>query len=301
MGVGLLIGLQREQSAHAQDKSDKTFIGGIRTFPLFSIAGALAALAARSAGVWVVAAALIALMVPVSLAYFDGIRRGGDRGLTSETALVVTFLLGVLAVSEQVVPLLPVRLLLVAGIAVVVTGILALKEPLHSLASKFSPDDMYTTVKFLVLVVIVLPLLPNQNMGPLDAINPFNIGLMIVFLAGMGLVGYVLVRILGAQRGLGLAGLAGGIASSTAVTAAMSRQAKRQPESLNACMLAVMLAHAAMPVRLSIEVAAVYSPIAHFVAPPMIAMVISALVIAYYFYRRDPQQKSEDVSLRNPL
>ena len=139
MGVGLLIGLQREQSAHVQEKSDKTFIGGIRTYPLFSIAGVpLAALAAKSAGIWVVPAALIALMIPASLAYADGIRRGGDRGITSEAALVVTFLLGVLTVSDQVVAVLSVRLLLVAGISVVVTGILALKEPLHSLASKFS-------------------------------------------------------------------------------------------------------------------------------------------------------------------
>ena len=160
---------------------------------------------------------------------------------------------------------------------------------------------MYTTVKFLVLAVIVLPLLPNQDLGPLDAINPFNVGLMIVFLAGMGLVGYVLVRILGPQRGLGLAGLAGGIASSTAVTVAMSRQVEREPKSINACALAVMLASAATPVRQIIEVAAVHTPMTYYVAPPMIAMVISALTIGYYFYRRDPEQTSEAVNLRNPL
>jgi uncharacterized membrane protein (DUF4010 family) len=194
-----------------------------------------------------------------------------------------------------------VRLLLVAGIAVVVTGILALKEPLHSLASKFSSDDMYTTVKFLVLTVIVLPLLPNRDLGPLDALNPFKIGLMIVFLAGMGLVGYVLVRLLGSRRGMGLAGLAGGIASSTAVTAAVSGQARRDPKNINACMLAVVLASAAMPVRVIIEVAAMYAPMTRYVAPPMVAMAVSGLLIGYYFYQRDPEQTSEDVKVRNPL
>jgi uncharacterized membrane protein (DUF4010 family) len=312
MGTGLLIGLQREHSAnilqrnHAQDgqkhpRVDITFIGGIRTYPLFSIAGALSALAAKAFGMWIVAAALIALTVPVAIAYADGIRRGGDRGITSETALVVTFLLGVLSVSNEFVSQLGARLLLVSGIAVVVTGILALKEPLHSLASKFSPDDMYTTVKFLVLAVIVLPLLPNQDMGPLDALNPFKIGLMVVFLAGMGLAGYVLARILGPQRGIGLAGLVGGIASSTAVTASVAGEARREPKCFNACLVAVVLASAAMPVRLIIEVAAVNTPMASYVTPPMVAMTIAGLAIGYYLYRRHPEEKSQDIELHNPL
>jgi uncharacterized membrane protein (DUF4010 family) len=300
LGVGLLIGLQREHSASVEDKST---IGGIRTYPLVAIAGALAALAAQALTHWIVVAGLLAVMIPVSMAYYEGLRANGDRGITSDVTVIVTYLLGALAVSRQVIAVPSQRLLLIAGTAVAVTALLSLKEPLHKLVSRFSRYDMYTTVKFLVLAVIVLPLLPNETYGPLEVLNPFKIGLMIVLLAGVGLVGYVLVRALGPGRGLGLAGLVGGLASSTAVTLAVSNKARREPHAMTLCVLTAMLASAAMPIRVMIEVAIVNAPLTGYVVAPMCAMLVSALLIALLLYRSTSKQAqaTDEIEHRNPL
>src|SRR5947209_3706777 len=85
-------------------------------------------------------------------------------------------------------------------LGVILTSMLSLKQPLHAFVAKVSADDIFATLKFLILAVIILPLLPNQNMGPLNVLNPFKIGLMIVLMAGLGFVGYVLIRALGAGR-----------------------------------------------------------------------------------------------------
>jgi uncharacterized membrane protein (DUF4010 family) len=301
LGTGFLIGLQREHSASLEEKST---IGGIRTYPLVALAGGIAALVAQAYTHWILIAGLLALMIPISIAYFEELRGSGDRGITSEVTMIVTYLLGALSVSRQVLFEPSQRLLLIAGSAVAVTSLLSLKEPLHKLVSRFSRYDMYTTVKFLVLAVIVLPLLPNETMGPLDVLNPFQIGLMIVLLAGLGLIGYVLVRVLGPGRGMGLAGLVGGLASSTAVTLAMSNKARQEPRMINVCALAVVLASAVMPVRIVIEVAAVDAAMTGYIAAPMGAMLVAGLLIGLLLYRSSSKQtgkSDEQIEHRNPL
>jgi len=102
LGVGLLIGLQREQAAAPEEQHRFGFLGGARTHPLFALAGALSVLLAESVGPWVIGVVLGALLVLVGLAYVASTRRGEVRALTSEAALLVTFLLGALAMSPDV-------------------------------------------------------------------------------------------------------------------------------------------------------------------------------------------------------
>src|SRR6185295_7083403 len=96
------------------------------------------------------------------------------------------------------------RFMMIVSVAVVMTLLLSLKPTLHSLAHKATKDDVYATLKFLLLAVVVLPLLPDRTMGPLDVFNPFKTGLIIVFISGVGFAGYVAVRVLGPGRGLAL-------------------------------------------------------------------------------------------------
>src|SRR5688572_19477470 len=90
-GLGLVIGLERELSAPKD--SEAGAVGGARTFPLFALAGALAMLLAREIGVWVVGLVFGVLVAMVGLAYAYDLHQKHDRGLTSEVAIVVTFLL----------------------------------------------------------------------------------------------------------------------------------------------------------------------------------------------------------------
>lgn len=301
--VGLLIGIQREQSAQADGRREPEFLGGVRTHPLFALLGALATLLAGQWGWWLPAAVFAVVGALLALAYADDLRQQRDRGLTSEAAFLLTFLLGVLAMSDKVLPEAGTRWLATAALGVCITTLLSLKEPLHGLVAKLSRDDIYASLKFLVLAVIVLPLLPNASYGPLQALNPFEIGLMIVLIAGLSFAGYVAIRVLGPGRGMGLTGLLGGIVSSTAVTLSFAGRAKRDPQAAGVCALAVVLACSVMLVRVHVLTAATYPELLPDVALPFGAMLGTNLLGALVLYRRGQTTRAEPEQLKfhNPF
>jgi uncharacterized membrane protein (DUF4010 family) len=302
LAAGLLVGVQREQAVLAEGGDERFFLGGIRTYPLYALAGAVAMLLAAAVGLWLVGLVFAALLTPMLIAYYDDVRKERDRGLTSELAMVVTYLLGVLAVSTSLMPETSQRYLIVAATAVALTSILSLKRPLHTFVSKVSAEDILATLKFLVLAVIILPLLPNKPMGPLDALNPFKIGVMIVLMAGLGFVGYVLIRALGSGRGLALTGFIGGLVSSTVVTLTMAGRARREPLIAGVCALAVILASTIMLVRIVILVSVVHAPLLQALAIPMAAASAVGILCAFFLYRRNRSDATaEDVKFKNPF
>jgi len=303
MAVGFLIGLQREQSMAREATGRRTFVGGIRTFPLVAVAGALSALLARAMGPWIVVTALVVLCVPAAIAYADDVRQGRDRGLTSETAYVLTFLLGALAPSGNVLQDTASRLLVVAALGVSVTALLSMKEALHDWAARVTKDDLYATVKFLVVAVIVLPLLPNRALDPLEVLNPFHIGLMITLIAGIGFAGYVAFRTLGPGRGLGVTGLLGGLVSSTAVTLSFSGRVKENSGMADACAAGMVLSWTVMFPRLLVIVAVVHPGLARSLVLPLGAAALAGAGASFLLYRRTRAQSAagELLSLTNPF
>jgi len=303
LAVGFLIGLQREQSMSGEGRERRSFVGGIRTFPLVALAGGVATFLARALGPWVVVAAFLLLAVPVAIAYADDVRQGRDRGLTSETAFVITFLLGALGLSEGVLPPTVSRHFLVASLGVAVTALLSLKEALHQWAAKISKDDLYATVKFLVVAVIILPLLPDRTWDPLDVLNPFHIGLMITLIAGIGFAGYVAFRILGPGRGLAMTGLLGGLVSSTAVTLSLSGKAKETPSIADACAAGIVLAWTVMCPRVIAAVAFVHPDVARTLALPLGAAAVAGALASALLYRRSRAARPDEapVQLKNPF
>jgi len=313
LGVGLLIGLQREQSGGEAARTEQSFLGGVRTYPLYALCGSVSMMIGAQAGYWIVGVVLTVLTIPLAIAYYIDIQTNKDAGVTSEAALILTFLLGVLAMCDMVLQPQGTRLLVVGAVGVLATALLSLKVPLHEFVSRISRDDIFSALKFLILAVIILPLLPNERMGPLNELNPFNIGLMIVLMAGMGIAGYVLIRVMGTGRGLGLTGLVGGMVSSTAVTLAFSARARREPAVAGACALGVVLASAVMLVRVLVEVAAVHPPLLRSVIWPIGGMMLAALVSAALLYLRESKasrdastesasgDEQNEVKLRNPF
>jgi uncharacterized membrane protein (DUF4010 family) len=300
LGVGLFIGLQRQQSASQEGK--KGLLGGSRTFPLFALAGALSMLVSHRVGTWIVGLTFAGLVIPLAIAYADDVRKEKDRGLTTEAAFVLTFLIGALSTSEGVIVPHSRKLILVSATGIAVTALLSLKAPLHRWAERVSQEDMLATVKFLVLAVIVLPFLPDHGYGPYGALNPFNIGLMVVFIAGISFAGYAVVRVLGPGRGLVITGLLGGLVSSTAVTLSVSHRARREPAVAGACAVAAVLATNVMLVRVVIEVAAVNRPLLGRAVIPLAAMAAVGTVAAFVLYRRATRaQEAEEVKLKNPF
>ncbi|MBI5542593.1 MAG: MgtC/SapB family protein [Deltaproteobacteria bacterium] len=301
LAAGLLIGMERQQAAPEEDGS---FLGGARTHPLFSLMGACSMLLARQVGVAAVIVGLAASASFLVVAYVDDVRRDRDRGLTSEIAFLISFALGALALSQGVIEPLEHRVSVVAALAVTTTLLLSIKPSLHSLVRKASKEDVFATLKFLVVAVIVLPLLPNRTVGPLDVINPYKMGLMVVLISGISFVGFFAIRILGTRRGLGLTGVVGGLVSSTAVTLTFSGRAKEEPALHGSFALAVVLASTIMSVRVLITVAVVNAALLPRLAIPMGAMALGGLLSSAWLFQRSRKVESagsSEVQFSNPF
>jgi uncharacterized membrane protein (DUF4010 family) len=301
VAAGLLIGLEREQSAPT-DRFTESFLGGARTYPLVGLAGALAALLGRHFGAPIVVATFAAVVIFLVVSYVDVVRRGSDRGITSEAAFLVTFLLGALAVSQDLIPQAGRRVFTVLSTAVVVTALLSSKPIVQPLMRRVSREDVVSVLKFLIVALVLVPWLPDRNFGPLGALNLRVIGWMMLLVAGVSFVGYAATRLLGPERGLTVTGFVGGLVSSTAVTLAMSARSKADKAMERPAALAVVLASSIVFVRVLAVVAFVNLQLAAAMAVPMLAMALVGLVACAFLYRHSTQHRTgEPLELKNPV
>ena len=296
VAVGLLVGLEREQSRAERPGSS---FAGIRTYPIFALIGGLATIL-EPVSMWLPLVALGGVIALISISYAANVRTQKDHGATTEASVLVTYLLGALATSRGAIEPMSIRLLLVASLGVTLTFLLSSKEWFHSVAARVSRADVYATVKFLIVAVVVLPLLPNRAVGPLDAINPFSLGLMVVMISGLSFVGYVAVRWLGPRRGLLFGAALGGLVSSTAVTLSFAGRTKAQPELAPVAAGAIAIASTIMITRVAVLVALVDVDLLRALAIPLAAMAAGALAGLALTYHRDGGD-IEASALKNPF
>jgi uncharacterized membrane protein (DUF4010 family) len=299
--AGLLIGLERERSA-PQDRRVESFLGGARTHPMIAIVGGVSTLAAREVGAAAMLVPLCALVLLLATSYAGDVLRDRDRGITSEAALLLSYVLGVLALTDVVTPL-GRKVLVVSAIAVVATFLLSAKPALHPFVRAVTSEDAAATLKFLVVAVVVLPLLPDRTYGPFDVLNPFQIGVLVVLISGVSFVGYAGIRVLGPRRGLGLTGVVGGLVSSTAVTLSMSARAKERPEISDAAALAVVLASSIMFARVLVVVAFVNPGLDAPLAWPLVAATAAGIAMAGALFARSRRATTEAgaMAIANPF
>ena len=302
LAAGGLIGLERQQDLAESHK--KSSIGGVRTFPLIALAGALSALASHHMGVWPIIGALFIVGTFLAVSLAKDWSKDAPSGLTTPIAALITFLLGVLALHPDVPLDTWHRYLLIVASAAVVMALLSFKEPLHHVIQQVSDDDIYATAKFVILVLVVLPLLPNRTYDPLEVLNPFHIGLMVVLVAGISFLGYFASRLAGPNAGLLATGILGGLVSSTAVTVSMSRRAKTQPDVLLLAALAILVASSTMFARTLVLTAILNMAL---VLPLLIPLGIMGavgygVVLAFFFKSRKSFAPAPvAVSHRNPF
>jgi uncharacterized membrane protein (DUF4010 family) len=299
--AGLLIGLERERSKPS-DESRLSFLGGARTHPLLALVGGVSMLAARETGVVSVVVPFAALVLLLALNYAGEVWRNVHRGITSEAAFLLSFLLGVLALTRGVLEPKQ-KIFAVASIAVVATFLLSAKPTLHPLVKRISTEDVAGTLKFLIVAVVVLPLLPDRAYGPLEVLNPFQIGVLMVLISGISFAGYAAIRLFGARRGLGLTGIMGGLVSSTAVTLSMARHAKERPDIAESAALAVMLASTVMFARVLVIVAVVNRGLLGEVLYPMGLAAAAGVVTCLVLWLRSgrARQSAQEIAFANPF
>jgi uncharacterized membrane protein (DUF4010 family) len=249
IGLGMLLGLERERTKGEEGSA------GVRSFALIALSGALAGYVGEHLGLaWLALAMFIALATLILGMYVVTSLRG-PAGITTEISALLAFMLGLLCIHGQ--------LQLASWVAVAMALLLALKDWLHRLASRIDANDVEATLKFCIVTLIILPLVPDVNYGPppLDVMNPYKIWLMVVLISALNFASYLLVKIVGAEHGIGIAGLLGGLVSSTAVTLGFSQRSRQQGEDAPALAFGIMLAWTVMFFRVLImTVAAAQAP-----------------------------------------
>jgi uncharacterized membrane protein (DUF4010 family) len=218
LAIGLLLGLER--GWHGRDAREGGRIAGLRTFALVGLLGGGGGWLASLTGAVVLAFAFLGLAGLLALSYRVRLKENEDLGLTTIVAVLLTFALG--AVSVLGGPALP------AAIAVIAALLLTMKERLHRWVARINRLELDAMLRLALISVVILPLLPDRGYGPGAALNPYEIWWAVVIVAGLSFVGYAAIRLGGADLGILLTGLFGGLASSTSTTVALSRLARTQ-------------------------------------------------------------------------
>ena len=282
LGLGLLVGLQRERA--------ESRLGGIRTFPLITLLGAICGLTAEAMGGWIVAAGFLG--VTALIVVTNVTRLGGEEtpqpGQTSEAAALLMYGVGAyLAVGNQAAAVA------VGGVTAV---LLHLKDSLHGFVDRVGETDVRAVMQFVVIALVILPVLPNQAYGPYDVLNPYDIWRMVVLIVGIGIGGYVAYKLFGEKAGTVLGGILGGLISSTATTVSYARRTKETPDAATLAALVILIASTVAFARVLIEVAVVAPGTLGRVGPPLGAMLALMLVLsggAYVLLRRDGDKMPE--------
>ena len=262
LGIGLLIGAERERRMAERARRGPA---GLRTFALVALLGGVVD---HVGGDAVLAVALAFVAGAALVSYF----REGDPGITTEVALVVTFLLGVLAQREPAVA---------SALAVSVTILLATRSPLHRFVSSVLTDqEVHDALLLAAAALVVLPLLPNRTVGLLEVLNPFSVWRLVVLLMAISSAGYVAVRAVGPRYGLPIAGLLGGFVSSTATIGAMGARSRGQPDALRATIAAALFSTVATMLQMAALVGTISSTLLRDLVWPLAFGAVAALVAA---------------------
>ncbi|MFP4529842.1 MAG: MgtC/SapB family protein [Halodesulfurarchaeum sp.] len=284
-GIGAIIGMEREQSESAG------VYAGSRTFPLFALYGAVVTAFFPAA----FPIALLTIGLPLTVAYTAKAYLKEDLGLTTLAASLLTVVLGAMTVhSDQAM----VVAIVITGIVVV---LLSAKGRIHRVADAIGEAERRASVKFIVVVLIVLPLLPDRNLDVLLGLNPRYVWLMVVFVSGLSFAAYLLGQTIGARRGIVLTGILGGFVSSTATAVSMAEKTRAVPALYHVTAFSAVVASVVMFPRALVEVAVINPELLPLVAIPLGAMTVTGIVIGGVMYWLAEIDRDVETSLKNPF
>jgi uncharacterized membrane protein (DUF4010 family) len=245
LAIGLLVGVERGWRERTQAEGERT--AGLRTFALIGLLGGVSAALVAAVGPLPFAAAFLAFAGAFTLFKWRESEREGDFGATTLVAGLLTFALGALAVLGDMT--------VAAAAGVAMAALLAAKRWLHTWVETLTWEELRATLILLVMSFVALPVLPDRGFGPYSAVNPHALWLMTIAIAGVSFIGYVAVRIIGARYGTLVAGVAGGLVSSTAATIDFARKAKAGPATSRIELAGALAASSIMFLRILVVVA----------------------------------------------
>ena len=284
LAIGLLIGLERERNPGSR--------AGLRTFALVALFGTLTAMLSEKEAPWLLLGGLLIVGSMMIFTYFRAKDDSADPGTTTIVAILVCYGLGAAVWYGHDT--------LAIMLAIITTVLLYFKTELHGITQKLSQRDLISVLQFAVLTFIILPILPDKDFGPYEAINPHQIWLMVVLISGVSLAGYVAVRLIG-QRHAAVLGLFGGLVSSTATTLVYARRSEENANFTQLAVVVILIANLTVLIRLSI-ISAVASPT---ILPQLLPILgsgflLGAIVTAFWWYRLAHQYEIPMPEIKNP-
>lgn len=288
--IGLLVGIQRE----GVQRSEPARHAGVRDFVLIALSGGICAVLQLP---WLTVAALIAITAFV-LAHALEVR-DPERGVTTELAAVATFCLGFLTAYE---PFKNGATLAIAT-TIVLVALLEAKKNLHKLIREgITEIEFSDTLRFLALIFIIYPILPQGDFGPFGFFSPRKIWVFVILVTSISYLGYFLQKYLGSGRGIPLMGVLGGLASTTAATLSFARATRDDPKCLRSYWQATVLANAVQFPRILVLLYAINPTLAQSSIPILAAMTLAGLIFAYLLWQKgEGSAPQPEFTLGNPF
>jgi uncharacterized membrane protein (DUF4010 family) len=287
---GAAIGVERERSGHAGGPDAR--FAGVRTFTLLGGLAGLSGWLWAEGMTWLAAVLLAGAAALIVVAYQAVAARDPDG--TTEVAALVTLAAGVLGGLGH---------LALSSAAIAVTALLLIeKSRVHALVRRMDDTAVRAGFRFAVMAIVLLPLLPPGPYGPFGGIKPRELWIFVLFFSGISFAGYIARLFVGARHGYLVAGLLGGIVSSTSVTLSFSRASRREDASVGRPLAyGVLAACTTLFVRVAVATAVLSLPLAQRLIPLIAAPFLVGVAAVLIGLRRPRQERPEVSTLRNPL
>ena len=288
--LSFLVGIEREE--HKVITEQYSF-GGVRTFPLIGLIGY--SMAVLSGGQMMpITVGFVVVAGFLLLSYWYKLVSPTAAGVTTEISALATYLVGALVYGGH---FWIATTLIVASVL-----LLQLKAGLEGLTQRMAPEEILTFAKFLLLTAVILPILPNNDLGPFQ-INPFNTWLVVVAVSAVSYGSYVLQMMTKGHGGVILSSVLGGAYSSTVTTVVLSRRSfqENRPHLFSG---AILMASGVMYLRLVVLLALFNRNLMHLLAPSFVVLAGLAAGTGWFWaHRHDPSSKevTRGVESKNPL
>lgn len=293
IGIGFLIGMERQFSKEVQQNEEQ--FAGIRTFTMVSMFGFISALFSSLMAEWIFGATLVCVFAFVIVSYIQISKQPGNKGATSEFAVLLTFMLGAMVFMKLI--------LFALIIMVIMLLLLAFKPTLHFFVEKLKREELLAIILFVVMSALVIPFLPDENFGPYNLWNLKEIWQMVVLVSGTSLVGYMIAKFMG-DKGNMLGGIVGGLVSSTMIALTFSRKSKETASEASSFYYAMGIISACtiMFPRVLFEVFVVNPELSEQLWIPIAILTAAGFGAAYLIYKlKKGKNSAEKIVLKNPL
>jgi uncharacterized membrane protein (DUF4010 family) len=291
LGLSVFVGLTFEEVYKQEDRSCP---GGVRTFPLLALCGAMLYVIDPQHSLAFIAG-LIALALWLHAHLRGAANAAGTPTLIIPISSLIAYLIGPIALTQP-----PWVAVAVSVAAVLFIGT---REGLHGLIRIVPRHELVTAGKFLILVGIILPLVPNEQVTSATPLTPYHVWLAVVAVCTLSYLSYLLQHYVSAPNLRLLPAVMGGLYSSTATTVVLAKRQREAAVPQPDLSAGIIAATAVMYVRLGVIIALFDLRLAWSLAPALSAAFAIGAALAIYEWRRTRERQSEGlgISAANPL